>query len=332
MRTLALRRSLLTALAISVVGTPLVLVERAHAADAASSRITLGLNWVPEPEFGGFYTAEIEKLYAARGLDVAIRPGGPGVPTVQEVALGRLEYSVAEATEIVLGRAAGLDIVGLFAVYQTSPRAIMARKEIGAATLAELMARPVSLAVEPGSVFTKYLEHRFGGSRVSIVPMAGAMERFLTEKSFAMQAFATSEPILARRRGADPAVWLLSDVGLNPYMTVVITNGKRWRENPKEARAFVAAARDGWTRYLAEPGPTNERMHTLNSAMDLETFRDSAKAQEPLVLGPAGLPGLGRMTLDRWKTVIDQLVELGLVDRAKAPKPEDCFADTLPPG
>ncbi len=323
-RILALIASLSAALAVTAAPS-------ARAADAARGRITLGLNWVPEPEFGGFYTAEIEKLYAAHGLDVAIRPGGPGVPTVQEVALGRLEYSVAEATEIALGRAAGLDIVGLFAVYQTSPRAIMARKEIGATSLAELFNHPASLAVEPGSVFTKYLERRYGGGKVSIVPMAGAMERFLTEKSFAMQAFATSEPILARRRGADPQVWLLSDVGLNPYMTVVITSGKRWRENPKEARAFVAAARDGWTRYLADPGPTNERMHALNSTMDLDTFRDSAEAQAPLVLGPQGAAGLGRMTLERWKTVVDQLGELGLVDRARAPKAEDCFVDAIPP-
>ncbi|MBK7975163.1 MAG: ABC transporter substrate-binding protein [Deltaproteobacteria bacterium] len=306
--------------------------EPARAADGAASKpLTLGLNWVPEPEFGGFYAAELDKLYARNGLSVVVRPGGPGVPTVQEVALGRLEYSVAEATEVVLGRAAGLDIVGLFAVYQTTPRAIMARKEIGAGSLAELFARPVSLAVEPGSVFTKYLEHHYGASKVSIVPMAGAMERFLTEKSFAMQAFATSEPILARHRGADPQVLLLSEIGFNPYMTVVITSGQRWRTAQREARSFVAAVRDGWKSYLADPRPANERMHQLNSAMDLATFAESAKTQEPLVLGKDGLPGLGRMTLDRWKTVVDQLTDLGLVEGTKVPKPEDCFVDALPP-
>ncbi len=301
---------------------------RAAAADPAP--VTLGLDWVPEPEFGGFYAAQLKDLYAKRGLAVQLRPGGPGVPTVQEVGLGRLEYGIAEATEVVLGRAAGLDIVGIFAVYQTSPRAIMARKEIGASSLADLFGKTASLAVEPGSVFAKYLQQRFGGGKISVVPMAGAMERFLTEKDFAMQAFATSEPILARHRGADPQVLMLSDVGFNPYMTVVITNGKRWRAAPKEVRSLVGAVRDGWKAYLADPAPANEAMHALNTAMDPQTFADSAKAQAPLVIGGEGPSGLGRMSLDRWKTVVAQLVELGLVEGTKVPKPEDCFVDALP--
>ena len=129
----------------------------------------------------------------------------------------------------------------------------------------------------------------------------------------------------------DPQVLLLSEIGFNPYMTVVITSGQRWRTAQREARSFVAAVRDGWKSYLADPRPANERMHQLNSAMDLATFAESAKTQEPLVLGKDGLPGLGRMTLDRWKTVVDQLTDLGLVEGTKVPKPEDCFVDALPP-
>src|SRR5689334_15473475 len=44
--------------------------------------VKLQLDWLPEPEFGGFYAARENGDFAKEGLDVAISGGGAGVPTV----------------------------------------------------------------------------------------------------------------------------------------------------------------------------------------------------------------------------------------------------------
>src|SRR5437660_5157491 len=88
----------------------LLIANIAHAA-----AIKFGLNWVPEPEFGGIYAAEQSGVFKNNSLDVEIIPGGAGAPTWQQVASGRLDFAVASADEVVIARAQGADVVAIFA-------------------------------------------------------------------------------------------------------------------------------------------------------------------------------------------------------------------------
>ncbi len=94
---------------------------------------------------------------------------------------------------------------------------------------------------------------------------------------------------------------------------------------------MAAALRDGWRAYLDDSKPANEVMAKLNTAMDLETFEAAAVAQRDLVESPdTQRLGLGAMTVERWKELIDQLVELKIVEKDKAPIPNACFVGTTP--
>src|SRR5688500_13487168 len=56
----------------------LVVTSFAHAAEKQPTKITVQLDWVAEPEHGGFYQAEARGYFRAEGLDVTLIPGGPG--------------------------------------------------------------------------------------------------------------------------------------------------------------------------------------------------------------------------------------------------------------
>jgi len=47
----------------------------------------------------------------------------------------------------------------------------------------------------------------------------------------------TSEPIAARQKGGDPAVFLIADAGFNPYTTVVITRRELLTKSPELVKA-----------------------------------------------------------------------------------------------
>jgi len=51
-----------------------------------SDTIRIALNWFPESEHGGFFTAGRERYYAADHHDVTLVAGGPGVPVIPRVA------------------------------------------------------------------------------------------------------------------------------------------------------------------------------------------------------------------------------------------------------
>src|SRR4051812_42451704 len=75
----------------------------------------LVLNWKPEPQFGGFYAAEVEEIFKKRSLPIVLVPGGAGTPTIQVVAAGNADFGVVSAEEVPISRDRGTDIVALFA-------------------------------------------------------------------------------------------------------------------------------------------------------------------------------------------------------------------------
>src|SRR4051794_1238674 len=79
----------------------------------AADKVSIALNWVPEPEFGGIYAAQQNGAYQKRNLDVTIKPGGAGAPTWQQVASGKVDFGVASADEVVNARANGADVVAV---------------------------------------------------------------------------------------------------------------------------------------------------------------------------------------------------------------------------
>ena len=284
--------------------------------DGGPAAVTLALDWVPDPEFGGFYAARDTGAFGRHGLDVTIQGGGAGVPVVQMVATGRAQFGIAGADEVVTARARGADVVPLFATFQISPQGIMAHASRGAKTLADVLGSG-TLAIEPGLPYAAFLKKKYGSFGARVVPYDGGVARFMVDPTFAQQCFVTAEPIAARRKGGDPQVFLVADEGYNPYLGVVIVARSLFDSHPDWIRGFVEAAREGWRAYLDDPAPTDAVIETLNPSMDEATAAAAAAAEKALTESDATRAhGLGAMTRERWETLGKQLADLGVVDRA----------------
>jgi NitT/TauT family transport system substrate-binding protein len=322
-RWAALRGRGLTALVLGLAGLG------ASACGGGDGKLGVALNWKPEPEFGGLYAALDGGAFARRGLDVEIT-GGPGAPVVQMISAGQVEFGVVSADEVMIARDRGADVVAVFATYQTNPQGLMVHAERGIASLADLFAAGGRLAVEPGLPYVKFLQRSYDLSHVEIVPYGYSIAPFLQDPEMSQQVFVTAEPIAARRQGAHPQVFLIAQSGYDPYAAVYATRGALVRDDPGRVRAFVAALREGWRRYLDDPAATNARMGRLNPEMDAESFRLAAQAQAPLVEDDwTRAHGLGAMSGERWTALGGQLLALGLIDRA--PRPDACWVDVDAP-
>jgi NitT/TauT family transport system substrate-binding protein len=290
-------------------------------APGTSPKVRLALNWVPEPEFGGFYAAQQAGDYKAANLNVEILPAAAGAPTWQIVGAGQVEFGIASADEVVIARTRGADVVAVFAVYQTCPQGIMVHKSRGLTSLADVF-KSGTLAVENGLPYLPWLQKKYDTSGVKMVTYSGGITEFLADKNYAQQCFVTSEPLAAARQGSDPQTFLIADSGYNPYTAVIITRASYARDNRATVDAFVAATTKGWQKYLTDPSSANQFMATLNKDMDLQTFADVAKTQEKLIQ-PEGLKDLGSMTEERWRELIEQLVQLKVIP--KPLPPGECF-------
>ncbi len=296
----------------------------------SADKVTMALNWVPEPEFGGIYNARENGTFAKNNLDVDIKAGGAGVPTWQRVAKGDVEFGVSSADEVIIARSNGADVVAIFATYQTCPQGIMVHASRGLKTIDEVF-KGGTLAIEIGLPYSNFLEKKYGFKGVKRVPYTGGVAAFMADKNYAQQCFVTSEPLDAKKLGGDPQTFLIADSGYNPYTAVVITSGKYAKDHPVIVANMLLSLEVGWQDYLNDPKPANAAMAKLNKNMTAETFAAAAKAQQPLIEYADGQEQqrfLGQMTNERWKTLIDQLVDLKVVKNP--PKSEECVLAQAP--
>ncbi|MCH2203188.1 MAG: ABC transporter substrate-binding protein [Fuerstiella sp.] len=323
-----LNTCLLTAVCLLSVGCAKPdLVEKPDSEGKDRDSVRLALNWYPEAEHGGYFAADELGTFESRRLNVELIPGRPGASRVilQELAAGRIQFAVASADQVVEQRARGLPIVALLAPVQQSPRCIMVHESSGITSLQELSG--VELAVSETRPFALWMKRQLRLKDVTIVPFNGLVGEFLSKPDFAQQAYVFSEPFIAREQGGDPVALMLSDIGYNPYASVLVTSQEVLDERPKMVRRMTEACRRGWTEYLKNPESTNRRIHSENSDMSLAALDYGVAALQKLCL-PENNGEVGSMMKERWQQLIDQLVELNIIESGQV-QPKDCYWEAV---
>lgn len=285
--------------------------------------VTLALNWYAEAEHGGYVLAAEDGLYSDAGLNVKIQQGGPGAAKVviQELAAGRIEFAVSNADLVVLGRAEGVPLVAVAAALQQSPRCIMVHAASGISTLQQL--RNVELAISDSRPFALWMKKKLALTNVTMVPYNGQVREFLLKPNFAQQAYVFSEPFQAKEAGGDPVSLMVSDIGFNPYGSLLVTTEKMIQERPDVVGAMVQASVKGWQSYLESPSSTNASIHRDNPEMSLASLEYGAAAMKPLCI-PEGDAALCGMTESRWQQLIDVIEEVEAIDPSSVVASE-CF-------
>lgn len=279
--------------------------------------VVVQLDWVPEPEHGGFYQAKAKGWFAEAGLDVTFLPGGAHTFGPQKVATAQAHIGQADSTTVLLGVAQGLPLVNVGAVFQNDPSTLMLHADNPISSFEELNGKTVM--ARPEWVFLTYLKKRYGVS-VNIIPQNFQVANFIADPTFVQQGFYVAEPFHIMAGGAKPPKFLyVWDAGFDAY-TVLYAN-RRWaRDNPEAMKAFMAVYIAGWRDYLTgDPTPAHELMKAENpNASDafLAWSREQI-IQERLVIGREreadDLSAIGRIEAERFAGQIAVLEELELV-------------------
>lgn len=292
--------------------------------ETSSSTVAVQLNWYPEAEHGGVYQASADGTYAEAGLQVEIRPGGRATPVAPELELGRVQFAFANADDVVIFRRQGMDIVAVLAAMQDSPRCILVRADSGVDSFEGLAG--MTLQRQAGRPFLEFMRSKGILDQVQEVPYHGSVSSLVGDESIAIQAYSFAEPLLAEQQGVEVRRLMVSDLGWNPYSSVLITTGKLIREQPELVRRFVQATRLGWQNYLSEPTVGNEAILEANKhGMTAEALEFGSTEMKSLAM-PDGMEmtDIGRMTLERWTELVEQMDALD-PSSAGIVKPEECF-------
>lgn len=296
----------------------LLAVVVAHA--APPFKLTVQLDWVAEPEHGGFYQAQAKGFFAAEGLDVTIIPGGPNAFVMPKVATGQADIGQADSTNTLMQQAQGLPVVQIGAVFQDDPSGLLVNADSSVHDFKDLEGK--TIIARPEWAFLAFLRKKYD-LHFNVVPQNFSVAAFLGDKEAIQQGYYIAEPYhIVKAGGKKPRFLSTWQAGFRAY-AVLVTNHRFAREHPAELRAFMRAYIKGWQDYLTgDPTPANEAMKKANPNNTDEFMAASRQLiiEGKLVTGRGphgGLNQVGRLDPARYAKQISQLEDLGILPAGK---------------
>ena len=284
----------------------------------AGQRIVFATDWKAQAEHGGFYQAVAKGYFAARGLDVEIRQGGPGVNIPQLMGAGAIDFGMGSSSFMPLNMLReGIRAKAVMAVFQKSPEILMTHPREDIHSLADMKGQPILLAdASIGAVFV-WLKARYGFEDAQVRKYTFNMAPFLADPKAIQQGYLTSEPFMYEREtGRKPQIFLYADHGYPSYATLVMVNIKVIEAKPELVQAFVDATIEGWRDYLhGDPAPGNALIQRDNPEMNAATIAqaiEKMKAYGIVESGDTQALGIGAMSDARWMEFFNVMRDSGV--------------------
>lgn len=286
--------------------------------------VKLQLDWYPQPEHGGFYTALLEGYYKSEGIDVTLVPLPQYASGGQLVSMGKADFGLGSSDQIIEWNSNGLPLLAVAATMQHDPQAIMVHKNSPVHGFKDLEGRAV--ATQTGATWLKYVVARYNLKNVRQIQTTRSIASFLADPDHVQQIFITSEPFFAKQAGAEIRTFPISSSGYDPYR-VQFTTRDFAAQHPDIVAKFVRASIRGWNTYVQNPTPTNNYLLTLNPALNpaQEAYTAQALRDGGFVNGgDASGAQTGRMNAARWQASYEQLKSLGILHGPV--NPAECYS------
>ena len=280
--------------------------------------VTLLLGFRPDVQFAPFYVAQQEGFYADAGLEVTIEHRQ--APDVQRlVADGQAEFGVADATDVMIARTAGIPIRYVSTLYQRFPVALIGESGTVPDDPADLAGLRIGT---PG---------RFGSSwhaLLALLDAGGLTEDEITIREYPqfnqvdglsngdvdlITGFRNNEPLQLEARGMDVDLLTVDDVAPLPGPGMIVGD-ELLAADPALVRAFVQATAAAQAAVIADPdmGFAAAQVAVPEIAESPEVARAVLDATVELWEGDAFAGGAIDEAL--WAAGYETMEDLGFID------------------
>ena len=313
---------------------PLTLIAAAIAGLAftggSAQKVTLTLDWTPNPDHAGIYDAQHTGLFAKAGLDVAIHaPSDPTAP-LKLVAAGDSDLAVSYEQEVFLAAAKKLPVVAVAAVVAQPLNSFMAI-EPHIRSLRDLKGLTIGITGVPSDYAT--LDTALGSvgltrNDVKVVTVGyNLLPALLAHRvDVVLGVYRNVEGVQLQLRGLHPTIIPVDHAGVPSYDELVLVASKtRLHDDP----AYRAMVKRFVSAFLA--GTADARAHPQRTVDILRKVTASPAAflarATPATLR---LLGTGCLTARDWQRFGDWMRSTGLIAKP-IPAAEVVDASFLPP-
>jgi putative hydroxymethylpyrimidine transport system substrate-binding protein len=271
------------------------------------------------------------------GLDVSVSaPSDPSAP-LKQVAAGQSDLAVSYEPEVALAREQGLDVVAIGALVNRPLTSLIWLKRSGIKGVGDLEGKTIATAGIPyQDAFLKTILARakLTPEDVKSVNVGfGLLPALLSGSAQAMLGgFSNVEGIDLRRRGKDPVVTPVDQLGVPTYdELVLVANRRALAEEPERFRLFLAALQRGTDAAVKQPAAATKAITEANHDLEPKLTAAEVKATLPLLSARDGNRPFGYMDPKEWEAFAGWMRDNGLI-RSLPTAAELLSNDYLPSG
>ena len=195
------------------------------------------LVWNPNVENTATVLAQQNGYFADEGLDVDILPGGPEVAADAQVVSGNADMAILTSEALANAVANGAPLVGMGAVYQRSPSAILTKADSGITEPKDLEGKRFGVSQTDQRVYEPFFKSAgVDISKITIVSTGADPSSLMSGEVDAMSSVAANQPVVVREHGVKTREIPLADYGYNRWSGVITvrsdalaTDGSRQR-------------------------------------------------------------------------------------------------------
>jgi putative hydroxymethylpyrimidine transport system substrate-binding protein len=289
-------------LAIAVVALAVAL---APAAAGGPQKVTLTLDWTPNPDHVGFYYARENGLFAKAGLDVAIRAPSDPTAALKLVAVGSSDLAVSYEQELFLAAARKLPVVAVAAVVPRPLNSVMAI-DATIHSVGDLRGKAIGITGAPSdyaALDTALAGAHLGRKDVKVVSIGyNLLPALLTHRVDAvLGVYRNVEGIELEQRGLKPTIIPLDRAGVPSYdELVLVASSSRLSSDPAyagEVSRFVRVFLRGTAAARRDPGGSLAVLRKV-TASDSRFLAAATPATLALLSGPHGV---GCLSIAQWQ-------------------------------
>jgi NitT/TauT family transport system substrate-binding protein len=232
--------------------------------DTGMDKITVQTLWVPQGQFAGIYVADAKGFYEEENIDIEILPGGTDVTPADQVENDVAQVGVLFYSSLLTYQEGGYDFINVFQNFQGSPQYLIAKKDSGIVTGADLKGKKIGTwgaqwQVEFAALLGKYdLDPSLDNTNKDVewVQQDYTMDQFISGEIDAASAMAYNEWLIANDEGWNESNTNIID--LNNEGTAMLEDcmfvKRSWAEENEDLLVrFLRATKKGWDYAIQNP-------------------------------------------------------------------------------
>jgi NitT/TauT family transport system substrate-binding protein len=310
------RRLLLPLLAVALAACQPA-VTPSPSVELRPVRLLLGFR--PDVQFAPFYLAQRDGTFAKYGLEVSIEYKS-GDDIARLVADGQAELGVMDATDVMIGRTAGIPIRYVATLYRLFPVALIGPKGSVPTDPADLAGKTIGTPGEFGSSWHALLALLDAGGltredvTIRTYPQFNQVDGLLNGDVDLITGFRNNEPLRLAAQGMETDLLTIDEIAPLPGPGVVVGD-ELFASDPALYNGFVNAMIE--TIAQIAPDPQLGMDAAVAEVPSIASDRETALAVLTATIELWTLPDGGaspQLDVEIWASAYETMRRLGFID------------------